>query len=124
MTFEYSIKTRSTKRHGLAFDLDYRWQGKRFRPLLGYSLTNEEAERRAFELIAKIQQGPPKQQSQGSITLHDIVPIYWKAFKIKNRVDRVRPEGIIQLHLLPFFGDRPLQSVTAEDGLNYVSQRG
>ncbi len=27
------------------------------------------------------------------------------------------------MHLLPFFGDRPLQSVTAEDGLNYVSQR-
>jgi hypothetical protein len=33
------IRTRQTKRNGVAFDLYYRWKGQRYRPLLGYNLT-------------------------------------------------------------------------------------
>ena len=43
------IKTRQTNSRGLAFDLYYRWQGLRYRPLLGYNLTKAEAEAVAME---------------------------------------------------------------------------
>lgn len=37
----YSIKKRPLKRHGVAFDLYYRWEGQKHRPLLGYNLSAE-----------------------------------------------------------------------------------
>src|SRR5581483_134613 len=56
-------------------------------------------------------------------TLQDILPLYWKSYRIKGRIDTLRPTGILENHLLPFFGDRPLASLSAEDGLNYVVSR-
>ncbi|HSL01953.1 MAG TPA: hypothetical protein VK901_00260 [Nitrospiraceae bacterium] len=34
-----------------------------------------------------------------------------------------RPESIIETHLLPHFGDRPLNAITTEDGQNYIDDR-
>jgi hypothetical protein len=50
----YTIKTRRTQK-GMAFDLYVRWKGQRYRPLLGYNLTKEQAEEAAIAMIAKIQ---------------------------------------------------------------------
>ena len=52
----YSITKRPTKK-GIACDLYYRWQGQRYRPLLGYDLDSDEAERLAIEMIGKIHRG-------------------------------------------------------------------
>jgi hypothetical protein len=50
----YKITKRSTLK-GPAFDLYFRWKGKRYRPLLGYNLSKEQAEQAAIAMIAKIQ---------------------------------------------------------------------
>jgi len=120
-----SIKTRMTKRHGLAYDLYYKWKGQRNRPLLGYNLSNEEAERRASDMVRKIQAGkqPTSSTDKPVTTLRDILPIYRQILEVKTRVDQARPHGILENHLLPRFGDRPIDSLTAQDGLAYVLDR-
>ncbi len=126
------IKTRATKRTGLAFDLYYRWKGQRYRPLLGFDLTPEEAEERAAAMIQKIQHGmqsspmsPPTKTTPPPTGPHlqDVIQLYWDSFVIKGRVDAVRPQQIITLHLLPFFGSRPIKSLTSSDGLAYIKHR-
>jgi integrase len=119
------IRKRPTKQHGLAFDLDYRWQGRRYKPLLGYNLSKEEQDRRSAEMILKIQQGKvaPGSSSSPSVTLRNVVPLYWQTMHIKQRVALRRPKSILDTHLLPRFGDRPLASLTAEDGLRYITER-
>ncbi len=120
----YTIKTRRTKRNGLAFDLYYRWRGKRYRPLLGYNLNKDEAEQRAVEMIRKIQSGERPASSSGNVgpTLRDILPIYWQTLEVQ-KADQDRPRAIVENHVLPRFGDRPLNSLTAEEGLTYVLER-
>ncbi len=119
----YTINKRRTQK-GIASDLYYRWKGQRYRPLLGYDLTAEEAERCAIAMIAKIHSGthalPVKPSSP---TLREFLPTYWQALRVKHRVDLRRPETIIEVHLLPRFGDRPLDALTPEDGQSYVAER-
>ena len=122
---DIKIHQRPTKSQGTAFDLYYRWQGKRYRPLLGYDLSKEEAERRAVEMVRKIQAGESALSARpiSGPTLKAFLPVYWQAMKIKNRLDLRRPEVAIEIHLLPRFADRPLDSLTAEDGQNYIASR-
>jgi integrase len=123
------IRTRKTKRHGVAFDLYYSWQGTRYRPLLGFNLTEEEAEIRAHDMISKIHRGEAPRsgcttgQNPQGLTFKEFVPEYWKAFRVKARLDAGRPEAILRNHLLPRFGDRLLSSLTASDGLSYLEAR-
>ena len=119
----YTITTRQTNT-GVAFDLYVRWQGKRYRPLLGYDLTKEQADLAAITMIAKIQAAshtPAAQHNQR--TLRDLVPLFWQSFDVKNRVDRVRPKGILDNHIVPIFGERPLVSLTPKEGLDYIIKR-
>ncbi len=119
------IKTRRTKRNGLAFDLYYRWQGRRYRPLLGYNLTKEAAERRALDMIQRIQTGerPAHAVGQSAARFCDALPLYWQALEVKKVVDKERPQAILETHLLPRFKDRRLDSLTAQDGLGYILDR-
>lgn len=111
-------------KNGLAFDLYFRWKGQRYRPLLGYNLTKDQAEAAAIAMIAKIQTPPVTPEGrQDRHTLRDLVPLFWDNFTLKKRIDRVRPKGILENYLLPVFGDRSLDSLTAKDGLNYVLAR-
>ncbi len=124
MEIKFTIKERRTVRNGMAFDLYYRWKGMRYRPLLGYNLTPEEAQRAGFSMIQKIQDGKfhvalKKEDS----TLEDLLPLYWESFELKNRVDRVRPRGIIEHYLLPHFGNIPLQDIKPEHGHQYLLAR-
>ena len=90
---EIIIKTRRTKRQGLAFDLDYRWNGRRHRPLLGYDLTPAEAKQRAIDMIKKIQANPLPEvlPDQRPPTVRDLLPLFWETFQIKKRLDHTRP---------------------------------
>ncbi len=123
------LRTRVTKRHGIAWDLDVRIGGRRYRPTIGYNLTREEAERRAVAMVERIQRqlagvrDPAGKPASGSVTLEAVAPLFWKAFALKGRVDRVRPEGIMHNHLFPFFAGRSLDTLRAEDGLNYMLHR-
>ena len=45
------------------------------------------------------------------------------SFSVKKRIDHARPKGILENHLLPTFGDRPLAALTPNDGLKYVLAR-
>ena len=74
----YTITKRQTKA-GIAFDLYVRWKGKRYRPLLGYNLTKEQAEQAAIAMIAKIQQNEatPIPVRSTSPTFEDFLPLYW-----------------------------------------------
>ena len=130
----FTIKRRQTQR-GEAFDLYYRWKGQRYRPLLGYDLSPEEVEKKAIELINKIHVGEDE-KPRSLLTLRDVLPLYWQTFEVKKRIDRVRPQGILENHILSCrhctkndlacshrFGHRPLSSYTPEDGLRYVKAR-
>jgi integrase len=119
----YTIHTRPTQK-GIAYDLYYRWRGQRYRPLLGYNLTAEEAERLAIEMISRIHRGEHAAPAKpSSPTLREFLPTYWQALRIKNRIDLRRPETILETYLLPRFGDRTLDSLTPEDGQAYIAQR-
>ena len=121
---KYTITTRQTKT-GTAFDLYFRLKGQRYRPLLGYNLTKEQADEAAIAMIAKIQQGEPSASAPQSTspTFTDFLPLYWQTMHVKKRFDLARPESIIETHLLPRFGERRLDSLTAEDGLAYIMAR-
>ncbi len=43
--------------------------------------------------------------------------------RAKKRFDLARPESVIETHLLPRYEERPLDTLTAEDGLAYVTSR-
>lgn len=119
----YTISKRPTKK-GLAYDLYVRWKGVRYRPLLGYDLTKEQAETAAIAMMAKIQaESITQERPQSERTLRDLLPLFWDSFTVKKRIDRVRPKGILDNYLLPTFGHRSLSSLTPKDGLDYVLKR-
>ncbi len=119
----YRITTRQTKA-GTAFDLYVRWKGQRYRPLLGYNLTKDQAEEAAIAMIAKIQRNEQHVTPRNvSPTFADFLPLYWQTMHVKKRFDLARPHSVIETHLLPRFGERRLDSLTAEDGLAYITSR-
>lgn len=119
----YKITKRRTQK-GIAFDLYYRWQGQRYRPVLGFDLCPDEAERRAIAMITKIHSGVHALTNPiSSPTFLEFVPVYRQALNVSQRVDLRRPEVILQCHLLPRFGNRRLDSLSPEDGQNYVAVR-
>ncbi len=119
----YTITKRHTKK-GLAFDLYFRLRGVRYRPLLGYNLTKQQAEEAAIAMTAKIQtQSALPRSRESTHTLRDLLTLFWDSFAVKKRVDHVRPKGILENHLLPAFGDRTVSSLTPTDGLDYVRKR-
>lgn len=131
--FGYTITTRPHS-CGTAYDLYYKWpradkrhgvKGVRHRPLLGFNLTEDEAHRRALEMIQTIHRNVPGAPSTGACghTMADILPIYWQMMQLKNRVEFDRPRSILECHLLPFFGRTDLRDITAAQGLDYVAYR-
>ena len=105
-------------------------------PLLGYSLSDEEADRRAIAMVAQIQKEQEKSKPVSTLTLVDLLPLFWDSHKIKGRVDSIRPAGILTNHLLCCptcrangkacrhrFGHQPVCLLTAEEGLRYIKDR-
>jgi hypothetical protein len=124
---KYTITKRKTK-NGTAFDLYFRFSGERFRPVLGYDLDKfpkEEIDRLAIGKIHKILEKEEHQtaSSLASPTFRDFLPVFYQTMRVKQRFDMRRPESIIETHLMPRLGDRRLDSLTAEDGLAYITAR-
>ena len=78
----YTITKRRTNK-GLAFDLYFRWKGQRYRPLLGYDLSPDQAQQCAIDLIHKIQT-QEVEKSRSLITLHVSSRCIGKPSKSKN----------------------------------------
>ena len=78
-------------------------------------------------MIGKIHRGErataESKEAGGCPTFRTFLPTYWQTLKIHHRIDLRRPAIILNTHLLPRFGDRPLNSLTAEDGLSYIAAR-
>jgi hypothetical protein len=76
-------------------------------------------------MIARIEAGGHAVASSQGVgcTFREFLPVYWQMMGVKNRLDLPRPKHIIDTHLLPRFGDRPLDSLSAEDGLGYITDR-
>ena len=125
MEIPAKITKRQTKRRGVAFDLTFCWQGTRYRPVLGYNLSDSEAKRLAIKRIQEIQADhcDTQRNPPAPFTLQDALELFWASFKAKARIDQTRPRRIIDQYLIPHFGHRPLNSIRAEDGLNYIVTR-
>lgn len=68
---KYKIRRRPTKTHGIAIDLEYWYKGERFRPTLGYDLSDDEIDKAAAEMVLKIQEGPAKKAEETNISRWD-----------------------------------------------------
>jgi hypothetical protein len=111
---------------GTAYNLDYLYNGVRYRPRLGINLTKEQQTQMALEAVNGIHQGISAGpcHSGDRVTLEQFLPTYWQAFKAKGRVDMVRPEGIINNHLLPRFATQLLSRINDPAvGMDYVTAR-
>ena len=75
--------------------------------LLGYNLPKEQVEQAAIAMIVKIQAGPSRPKSDAARGAARPDTLFWDSFDVKKRIDRVRPKGILENHLLPAFGIRP-----------------
>jgi hypothetical protein len=78
----YTITKRRTAK-GIAFDLYFRWKGQRYRPLLGYDLSPDQAQQCAIELIHRIQT-QEVEKPRSLLTLHDILRCIGRPSKSKN----------------------------------------
>jgi len=127
--YSFTITQRPTKRKGRAFDLYVKIEGRKYRPVLGYDLSEDEAHRRAIAMIARIQRNlltphlPIRSDPHPSTTLKEATTLYWDTMKIQGRVELDRPNVIIRKHLQPFFRETLLAGLTAQDGLDYVKHR-
>jgi integrase len=134
--YSFKIFTRQ-KRRGLAYYLYLPLPSKpagqqraRTQPLLGYDLTEAQAYDLAIAKIKAIRRaatsglpGMRRPHRPGPHRLKDGVTLYCEILTIQDRVDMARPTGIIENHLLPFFGSYPLAALTPEMGLRYVAGR-
>ncbi len=127
--YTFTITQRKTQRKGMAFDLYVKIEGRKYRPVLGYDLGEDEAHRRAIAMIATIQRNlltpnmPIRSAQTPSTSLKEAIALYWDTMNVQGRVELDRPETIIRKHLLPFFGRSLLADLTAQDGLNYIKHR-
>ncbi len=125
--YSYSIHKRQTKTKGTAFDLYVKINKVRYRPVLGYDLSDGEAQRRAAGMIETILRNlnPPTvaEPVQGSPTLGDVLGIYWDTMALQKRVDLERPRLILQKYLVPYFGNIALTALKPQEGLAYVKFR-
>ena len=111
---------------GLRSVLDYRYRGKRYRPVLGYNLTPDEEADAALKIITAIHSNLGA--SSSSVTLAspsfaEFSARYVAYLQAKKLAALDRPLTIINRHLVPHFGVTPLNQLAMEDGLSYIAQR-
>lgn len=115
--------TRTVTPRGTRSDLYYRYRGVRYRPVLGYNLTSDQEHEALGRVLAAIQTHAGAAPGAQGITFAAFVPKYLAKLRGKNLIAFDRPKTILNRHLLPFFGSRPLDSLRLEDGVAYVAHR-
>lgn len=115
--------TRTVTPRGTRSDLSYRYRGVRYRPVLGYNLTSDQEHEALGRILVAIQSHAGAAPGAQRITFAAFVPKYLSKLRGKNLIALDRPKTILNRHLLPFFGNRPLDSLRLEDGVAYVAHR-
>ncbi len=123
---KYKIRRRPTKTRGIAIDLEYWYKGARFRPTLGYNLTNDAIDTAAAEMVLKIQNGMVNQVQErhaaGSMTMADFKAAYLDELRERRVADIHRAEKVIDTYLIVHF-TMPLRKIRYSDGQGYIKQR-
>lgn len=123
---KYKIRRRPTKTRGIAIDLEYWYKGDRFRPTLGYDLTNDAIDTAAAEMVLKIQSGTADQVQErhaaGSMTMADFKAAYLDELRERRVADIHRAEKVIDTYLIVHF-TMPLRKIRYSDGQGYIKQR-
>ncbi len=111
-------------KHGRKSVLTYWYKGFRYRPRLkGVNLTPDQEKQAAHEAVAEIHRLVEEAKRPRAMTFAQAVPLYEKELAINQRIDVARTKSILDLHLLPFLGERTLPSLKKEDGLDYIAHR-
>lgn len=123
---KYKIRRRVTKTRGIAIDLEYWYEGVRFRPTLGYDLTNDAIDTAAAEMVLKIQRGEADQLQERSaarsMTMADFKAAYLDELRERRVADIHRAEKVIDTYLALHF-PMPLRKIRYSDGQGYIKQR-
>ena len=114
------LRTRTP--HGLRSWLDYRYRGKRYRPVLGYNLTPDQEHDERVRVLAAIHANVGAGEAVG-LTFAASAGKYLTALAARQLKAPDRPATIIARHLIPFFAVRPLVSLKLEDGIAYIARR-
>lgn len=119
---KYKIRRRPTKTRGIAIDLEYWYKGDRFRPTLGYDLTNDTIDTAAAKMVLKIQSGEAdqvqKRHAAGSMTMADFKAAYLDELRERRVADIHRAEKVIDTYLALHF-TMPLRKIRYSDGQGY-----
>jgi integrase len=102
--------------------LDYRYKNQRYRPVLGYNLTADEAQEAALRVInaihAHVGGSGPK-----TGTFAEFIPTYLNYIAAQKKDADGRNAGALRNHLIPHFGAMRLHDITLNDGLAYLKKR-
>lgn len=123
---KYKIRRRPTKSRGIAIDLEYWHKGERFRPTLGYDLTDDAIDKAAAEMVLKIQEGPKQQAeertSRSGMTIAAFKPAYLDELRERRVADIHRAEKVIDTYLIPHFA-MAFGDIRYSDGQEYIKKR-
>ncbi|MEX5283351.1 MAG: tyrosine-type recombinase/integrase [Nitrospiraceae bacterium] len=123
---KYKIRRRPTKTRGIAIDLEYWFKGERFRPTLGYDMTDDEIDKAAAEMVLKIQEGPAKsaeeRTSHDGMTMAEFKPAYLDELRERRIADIHRAEKVIDTYLIPHF-TMSFGDIRYSDGQEYIKKR-
>jgi len=123
---KYKVRRRPTKTHGIAIDLEYWFKGERFRPTLGYDLTEDEIDKAAAEMVLKIQEGPVKEAVErtfrNGMTMAEFKPAYLDELRERGVADIHRAEKVLETYLIPYF-TMPFEAIRYNHGQEYIKKR-
>lgn len=75
------------------------------------------------QILASIHAHAGNPSGDQGLTFAAFLPKYLTKLTGKNLIALDRPKTILNLHLLPFFGIRPLHTIRLEDGVAYIAHR-
>ena len=123
---KYKLRRRSTKTRGVAIDMEYWFQGERYRPTLGYDLSADAIDKAASEMVLKIHNGagtgalaPP---SRGGMTMAAFKSAYLDELRERRVADIHRAEKVIETYLTPHF-TMAFGDIRYNDGQEYIKSR-
>jgi integrase len=118
------IRRRHTKTRGIAIDLEYWFRGERYRPTLGYDLSDNEIDKAAAEMVLKIQAGGFQGEAapRGGMTIADFKPAYLDELRERRVADLVRATQVIDNYLAAHF-PMPLRDIRYSHGQEYIKWR-
>ncbi len=123
---KYKIRRRPTKTRGIAIDLEYWFKGERFRPTLGYDMTDDQIDKAAAEMVLKIQKGAANEaeerKSRGGMTMVEFRQAYLDELRERRVADIHRAEKVIDTYIIPHF-TMTFGDIRYSDGQEYIKRR-